>query len=87
MPLNIRNPEADRLARELTQLTGESITDAEIRAMEERLERERSRRAYPGLRQELRRIRERYQSLPVEDARSPDEILGYDDVGLPRRPW
>ena len=30
MALNIRNPEADRVARELTRLTGERITDAVI---------------------------------------------------------
>ena len=84
MPLNIKNPEADRLVRELTQLTGESITDAVIKAMQERLERERSRRESGVLRQELRRIRERYQSLSIHDARSAEEILGYDEAGLPR---
>jgi antitoxin VapB len=84
MPLNIKNPEADRLVRELTQLTGETITGAVITAMQERLERERSRRAYSVLREELRRIRERYQSLPLQDARSAEEILGYDEAGLPR---
>jgi antitoxin VapB len=52
--------------------------------MQERLERERSRRAYSVLREELRRIRERYQSLPLQDARSAEEILGYDEAGLPR---
>lgn len=83
MALNIKNPEADRLVRELTRLTGESITEAVIRAMQERLERERAAREYPVLRQELRRIRERYQSLPLHDARPADEILGYDEHGLP----
>ena len=33
---------------------------------------------------ELRAIRERCSRLPVVDARTPDEILGYDDHGLPR---
>lgn len=84
MPLNIKNPEADRLVRELTQLTGETITDAVITAMAERLERERARRQYSVLGQELHRIRERYQALPIRDARSADEILGYDAAGLPR---
>ena len=83
MPLNIKNPEADRLARELTRLTGESITEAVITAMRERLERERSRGQYSILRQELQRIRERYQALPLHDSRSADEILGYGESGLP----
>ncbi|MGH7447713.1 MAG: type II toxin-antitoxin system VapB family antitoxin [Longimicrobiales bacterium] len=63
---------------------GESITEAVIRAMQERLERERSARGYSVRLQELRRIRERYQSLPLQDARSAEEILGYDETGLPR---
>jgi antitoxin VapB len=84
MALNIKNPEADQLARELTQLTGESITDAVIRSMQERLERERAARGYSVRLQELRRIRERYQSLPLQDDRLADDILGYDELGLPR---
>ena len=83
MALNIKNPEADQLARELTQLTGESITDAVIRSMQERLERERAARGYSVRLQELRRIRERYQSLPLQDDRPADDILGYDELGLP----
>jgi antitoxin VapB len=83
MPLNIKNPEADLLARELTALTGESITDAVITAMRERLQRERARRGYARVRQEMQRIRERYQRLPLQDKRSAEEIMGYDDAGLP----
>jgi len=83
MALNIKNPQADQLARELTQLTGESITDAVIRSMQERLERERAARGYSVRLKELRRIRERYQSLPLQDDRLADDILGYDELGLP----
>lgn len=84
MPLNIKNPEADQLARELSALTGESITDAVIAAMRERLERERARRGYARVRQEMLRIGERYQRLPLQDAGSAEHIIGYDDAGLPR---
>ncbi|HUF51817.1 MAG TPA: type II toxin-antitoxin system VapB family antitoxin [Longimicrobiales bacterium] len=83
MPLNIKNPEADRLARELVALTGESITDAVIAAMQERVERERARRRGAAAQREIRRVRERYRALPLEDERTADEILGYDDYGLP----
>ncbi|MBI2679623.1 MAG: type II toxin-antitoxin system VapB family antitoxin [Candidatus Solibacter usitatus] len=34
--------------------------------------------------EELRAIRERCGELPVLDDRTPDQILGYDDKGLPR---
>lgn len=83
MALSIKNPEADRLARELAEVTGESLTETVIRALRERLRRVRGRVTPRRLREELREIRERCSNLPVLDAREPDEILGYDDRGLP----
>ena len=41
MALNIKSAETDRLARELAALTGESITEAVTRALEQRLEDQR----------------------------------------------
>ena len=84
MPLSIKHPEADRLARELANETGETITETVINALRERLLRERGRATVPRLRDELRAIRKRCAALPVLDNRSADEILGYDEHGLPR---
>jgi antitoxin VapB len=84
MPLSIKHPEADRLARELAATTGETLTDAIINALRERLRRERGRTRGPRLREELRAIRERCAALPVLDPRDPDAILGYDEHGVPR---
>lgn len=82
--LNIKDVETDRLARELAAEAGESITVATRRAIEERLMRIRARKsaAAPdlGLNEFIRRGRER----AVLDARSADEIVGYDEDGLPR---
>ena len=83
MPLSIKHPEADRLARELAAQTGESLTEAVINALRERLIRERGRQRGTSLREELRAIRERCARLPVLDHRSPEEIIGYDDKGVP----
>lgn len=83
MPLSIKNPEADRLARRLAETTGESLTEAVIVALRERLEREAGRRHQHGLRDEIARIQERIARLPVLDDRSDDEILGYGEHGLP----
>lgn len=83
MPLNIRNPEAERLATELARRTGESKTDAVIVALRERLERVRRARRHRRLADELTDIAARCASLPVQDGRSADEILGYDERGLP----
>lgn len=83
MALSIKNPEVDRLARELSALTGESMTEAILVALRERLRREQGK-AYPvPLREELQAIRERCSALPVLDERTPEEILGYDEKGLP----
>ena len=84
MAIILDNPEADRLARELAAATGESVTDAVMNAVRERLDRQRRQTPADRLREELLAIGRRCASLPVEDVRRPDEILGYDDDGLPR---
>lgn len=82
MVLSIKNDEADRLARRLANLTGESMTDAVVVALRERVEREESRRG-PNKAERLRRLAEEFSELPVLDDRTPDEIIGYDEHGLP----
>ena len=84
MALSIKNPEADRLARELSAATGETLTEAVLNALRERLTRQCGKSRSPRVRDELRAIRERCAGYPVLDAPSADEILGYDDHGLPR---
>lgn len=83
MALNIKNPEAERLARELAEATGENITRAVTQALRERLIRKTGRVPDVTLREDIRRIQERVASLPVLDDRTPDEIIGYDEHGLP----
>ena len=82
MALNIKDPNADKLARKLAKLTGETLTDAVIAALEERLARiERGRGS--DMLENLRESRKRFAKLKVVDKRSADEILGYDPNGLP----
>lgn len=84
MALNIKDREADRLARQLADLTGETITQAVTVALRERLEREEKRReAKDILVEEIMEISRRSAALPVYDPRPADEILGYDEHGLP----
>ena len=83
MALSIKNPEADRLARELAARTGESLTEAVVTALRERLVRETGRARPVPLREELAAIRRRCAALPVLDDQPADEILDYDDRGLP----
>lgn len=82
MALSIKDEETDRLARELARATGLSLTEAIREALRDALARERHPRR--NLDVAVRRIQERLAKLPVVDPRSPDEILGYDEHGLPR---
>jgi antitoxin VapB len=82
--LSIKDPEADRLARALASATGETLTKAVTQALRERLERVAGRRASNSLAEELNEIALRCAALPDLDTRTPDEIIGYDEHGLPR---
>lgn len=84
MALNIRNAEAEKLAELLAKLTGETKTEAVTRALRDRLARVRRERSKRSLADELDEIALRCSRLPVLDPRTPDEILGYDEDGLPR---
>jgi antitoxin VapB len=85
MPLSIKDPDADRLARALAQRTGETLTEAVINALRERLERElRKDEAVETLIEDVMEIGRHCTSLPLLDRRRPDEILGYDENGLPQ---
>ncbi len=85
MALNLRNVEAERLAADLAKLTGETKTQAVIQALRERLTRLRRGQAKHRLADELDEIGKRCAALPLLDARVADEILGYDEHGLPHR--
>jgi len=84
MPLNIRNAETEELASTLAKLTGETKTEAVTQALRERIQRVRRARAKRRLADELDEIGLHCSTLPVLDRRSADEIMGYDENGLPR---
>lgn len=83
MALNIRNSKTEELAATVADITGETKTEAVTKALEERLTRlqrgQRSRR----LADELNEIALHCAALPVFDDRPADEIIGYDERGLP----
>jgi antitoxin VapB len=83
MALSIKDPETERLARTLAERTGETITIATRRALEERLKRIGSDARKAALLEDLAASRRRWSTLPVLDNRSADEIIGYDENGLP----
>jgi len=84
MAFTIVDSEIERLARSLAELTGETIAMATKRALEERLCRIGNRPLRTAMLDDMAEIRRRWSALPVIDDRSPDEIVEYDEHGLPR---
>jgi antitoxin VapB len=83
MGISIKNEQTERIARELARETGESLTTAIRRALEERLARLEGRRTPADKLVLARAALRRVDALPVLDDRAADEILGYDENGLP----
>lgn len=83
MQLNIKDPEAYRLARHLADETGETLTAAVTQSLRERLAGLRRRRERRRARADVADIQALVASLPDLDAREADRILGYDEHGLP----
>ncbi len=67
----------------MAKLAGETKTQAVTRALQDRLARLRRERAGRRLADDLDEIARHCARLPVRDPRSAEEILGYDDNGLP----
>lgn len=81
MALNLKSRHVHELARELAELTDDSMTGAVEVALREAIARRRP--AVNAKREILGRIAAHCAALPVLDARPAEAILGYDDDGLP----
>ena len=88
MAPQITTDEAERLAREVAQLTGETPDQAVITSLQERLTRlrrgDRHDRDRDQLVARIMAIGAHCASLPVRDPLPFDDILGYDEHGLPQ---
>ncbi|MER8502213.1 type II toxin-antitoxin system VapB family antitoxin [Mesorhizobium sp. M0904] len=88
MALSIKNTKVEQLARELARRRRVSVTEAIRQSLEREVARERlvPREETGDLFQRLMAIAERAARIPErEDAMSEDEILGYDELGIPTR--
>jgi antitoxin VapB len=81
MALSVKNDTVERLARQVAAETGESLTDAILHSLEERLERLKGRRSAPDLVETLLAISRRCSALSDLDTRSAGEIFSYDETG------
>jgi len=84
MALNIKNEETHRLVQALAEETGETLTEAVTVAVRERLESLHRKHRRREVVQSVREIQEFVKRLPDRDQRSAEEIIGYDDHGLPK---
>ncbi len=84
MPLSIKNEITERLARDLASKAGETLTEAIQKSLEERLARMKKRRASHVTIGQIEELLRRVDALPTLDSRPEDEILGYDEHGIPR---
>lgn len=86
MPLNIRNEETHRAAKQLAHLRGTTLTKAVDDAVQEALLREKPQKNREESMKAIRDIQKRFAELPVLDSRSMDEIMAdmYDENGLPK---
>jgi antitoxin VapB len=85
MSLNLKNPETERLARELARKTGENLTVAVTIALRERLERQKGSLQNEDRLNRLKEIVER--TAPRMKGLPPSEKLFddlYDESGLPK---
>ncbi len=85
MPISIKNSETEVLARKLAELTGETLTETIRGAVAEKYDRLRTARSGRSLTDELNEIALRCASRPRVSRLSDDEILGYDEFGVPTR--
>ncbi|HTW45022.1 MAG TPA: type II toxin-antitoxin system VapB family antitoxin [Acidobacteriaceae bacterium] len=84
MSLNIKDPEAHRLAQEIAEATGETMTRAVVGSLRERLERLHLRRRDPeALAADIRSIAKRASTHVKRPYVDHGKFL-YDEEGLPK---
>ena len=84
--MNIQDPDVHAMTQELAQLTGLTLADAVKMAVEKALIQAKTQQERPksgSLEQQLTEISLRCAALPDCDRRTREEILGYDEFGLP----
>ena len=83
MALSIKNDEVEMLARKIANERGLTLTETIKAALKQYEQFSKPLRDNERMRREVRQIQNEVAALPVLDDRSPEEILGYDENGLP----
>ncbi|WP_419809011.1 type II toxin-antitoxin system VapB family antitoxin [Sphingomonas sp.] len=83
MGISIKHDEYERAIRQLATERGLSLTDAIGIAVRNELKREGTPVRFESYLHQIREAQTIIATMPVLDPRTPDEILGYDEHGLP----
>ena len=84
MPLSIKDPEVDLLARQAASQTGKTITDAVLEALRSYLNSlSRQQDETVLMVADAMAIGRHCAALPTIDNRSDEDILGYNSDGVP----
>jgi antitoxin VapB len=84
MAIIIDNPEAEDLLAQLNATTGKSATELVVELLRREADRLRRARDIDARRREIEEISKAYAAKLPPNPQTPDEIIGYDENGLPR---
>jgi antitoxin VapB len=83
VPINIKNREAEALVAELKAATGKGASELILELLRKEAERHRRFRDIEERKRRIDAITKRYAARLPSDPPTPDEIIGYDENGLP----
>lgn len=81
--ISIKHDEYERLIRQLATERGMSLTEAVGMAVRHELDRGASTVPRDSLADRIRRAQAIIRAAPILDSRTPDEIIGYNEYGVP----
>lgn len=85
MAISIKNEATETLARQVSAITGESITDAIRESLQERFDRLNRTARNRMMREEIRQIVKLCPKANRRTEMTDDELLGYDEFGAPTK--
>jgi antitoxin VapB len=83
MAFHVSSERVDQNVRRLANLTGQSLTDAIDAAVVEKIRRLEPRKPDPNYVRDLMEMAAKIRAKLNPDGRSADELIGYDEDGLP----
>lgn len=93
MAISIKNRELEEVSRELARITGKPITEALLVGAKRELERQKNISRTKLVSDQdmdetmafIKRIQQEYAAMPNPNPMTDDEILGYDEFGIPSK--